>query len=140
MRPNDMALSNVLAPGRAMTGRPAASVSVGCAIPSSGTDPVPIKPFSDWKKTCMPAGRKLATRVGIPMPRFTSMPGESSLAIRRAMIVCGSILISCVGDEVIDDRCRRHNMIGRDHANRHDIVSADDDRCGGHCDHRIEVA
>ena len=57
MRPNDNALSNVLAPGNAVTGRPPASVSIGCAMPSSGMAPVPISPFSDWKKTCMPSGR-----------------------------------------------------------------------------------
>ena len=91
MRPNDIALSNVLAPGSAVTGRPPASVSVGCAMPSSGGEPVPISPFSDWKNTCMPSGTKFATSVGIPMPRFTSMPGESSRAIRRAMTVWGSI-------------------------------------------------
>ena len=51
-----MALSKVLAPGSAVTGRPPASVSVGCAMPSSGGAPVPISPFSDWKKTCMPSG------------------------------------------------------------------------------------
>src|SRR5262244_3146125 len=88
----------------------------------------------------MPGGRKLATRVGIPMPRFTSMPGESSLAIRRAMIVCGSISISGVGDEVVDDWCRRHDMIRRDHADGNDVVGAGDDSASGHCDHRIEIA
>ena len=36
-----------VAPGSAVTGRPPASVSVGCAIPSSGGAPVPISPFSD---------------------------------------------------------------------------------------------
>src|SRR6516165_5857590 len=36
INPNDMALSNVLAPGSAVTGRPPASVSMGCAMPSSG--------------------------------------------------------------------------------------------------------
>src|SRR4051794_14498140 len=59
--------------------------------PSSGGAPVPISPFSDWKKTCMPAGTKFATSVGIPMPRFTSMPDESSWAVRRAMMVCASM-------------------------------------------------
>src|SRR5262245_1176506 len=88
----------------------------------------------------MPAGRKFATRVGMPMPRFTSMPGESSLAIRRAMIVCGSMSISCVGDEEIDDRCRRYDMIGRYHADGNDIVRTGDDGPGGHRDHRIEIA
>ena len=51
-----MALSNVLAPGSAVTGRPPASVSMGCAMPSSGGAPVPIRPFSDWKNTCMSGG------------------------------------------------------------------------------------
>src|SRR5439155_16126467 len=88
----------------------------------------------------MPAGRKLATRVGIPMPRFTSMPGESSLAIRRAMIVCGSISISCVGNKVIDNRRWGYDMIGRDHSDGDDIVGTGDDGPAGHCDHRVEVA
>ena len=56
MSPNDMALSKVLAPGSAVIGRPPASVSRACAIPSSGMGPVPISPFSDWKNTCTPGG------------------------------------------------------------------------------------
>ena len=56
-----------------------------------GTGPVPISPFSDWKKTWMPAGTKLATWVGMPMPRLTSIPGLSSRAMRRAISVAGSI-------------------------------------------------
>jgi hypothetical protein len=51
-----MALSNVHAPGSAVTGRPPALVSNGSAIPSSGIGPAPIKPFSDWKNTLMPSG------------------------------------------------------------------------------------
>jgi Coenzyme A transferase len=43
---NDDALGIVLAPG-SVTGRPPASVKVGCAMPSSGGAPVPIRPFSD---------------------------------------------------------------------------------------------
>src|SRR5262245_14421132 len=88
----------------------------------------------------MPAGRKLATRVGMPMPRFTNMPGDSSLAMRRAMIVSGSISISCVGDEVVDDWSRRHDMIWRDHTDGHDIVGTGDHSPGGHSDYRIEIA
>ena len=49
IRPNEKALSKVQAPGSAPTERPPASVSIGCAMPSSGTGPVPIRPFSDWK-------------------------------------------------------------------------------------------
>ena len=75
INPKDIALSKVLAPGSALTGRPAASVRVGCAMPSSGMGPVPISPFSDWKNMLTPAGTWLATKVGIPMPRLTSIPG-----------------------------------------------------------------
>ena len=51
IRPKDIALSNVHAPGNALTGFPPASVKVGWPMPSSGMGPVPIKPFSDWKNT-----------------------------------------------------------------------------------------
>src|SRR5262249_33784643 len=140
MRPKDIALSKVLAPGKAVTGRPAASVSMGCAMPSSGGTPVPISPFSDWKKTCMPAGRYLATRLGIPKPRLTSMPRNSSLAIRPALRVCGSMLCSQVGDKIIDEGSRRHDLIGREHADRNDVLLAGENGSGGHRDHRIEIA
>ena len=43
--------------------------------------------FSDWKNTFVPCGTWLATSVGMPMPRFTSMPSRSSCAMRLAMIV-----------------------------------------------------
>ncbi len=56
IRPNDIALSNVQAPGSALIGRPPASVSIGCAMPCSGIGPVPINPFSDWKNTLTPSG------------------------------------------------------------------------------------
>ena len=92
--PNDIALSNAQAPGSALTGRPPASVRRGCAMPSSGIGPVPIKPFSDWKNTLMPAGRKFDTSVGMPMPRLTSMPGCNSWAMRFAMIVCASMAVT----------------------------------------------
>jgi len=56
IRPNDIALSNVHAPGIAPTGIPPASVSRACTMPSSGTGAVPINPFSDWKKMWIPGG------------------------------------------------------------------------------------
>ena len=47
---------------------------------------------------------------------------------------------SALCDEVIDDRRRRHHVVGSDHADRHDVVRVDDDGLGGHRDHRVEVA
>ncbi len=38
---------------------------------SGGNGPMPSRPFSDWSVTFMPAGMKLATSVGMPMPRLT---------------------------------------------------------------------
>jgi hypothetical protein len=56
INPKDIALSNVDAPGSALMGRPPASVKCGCAMPCSGIGPVPINPFSDWKKTLSSGG------------------------------------------------------------------------------------
>src|SRR5262249_30537629 len=86
--------------------------------PSSGIGPVPIRPFSDWKNTVMPAGTKFATMVGMPMPRLTSMPDCSSRAMRLAMTVCASMM-SPVCDEVIDQRRGRRDVVGRDDAHGH---------------------
>src|SRR3954454_24504207 len=138
MRPKDMALSKVDAPGKAVTGRPPASVSHGSAMPGSGIGPVPMSPFSDWKKTWIPFGAKLATRVGMPIPRLTSMPSRSSRAMRWAMIVCGSIG-SALHDEVVDQGSGRDHVVGRDDADRHDIVCRDEDRISRHGHQRIEV-
>ena len=67
------------------------------------------------------------------------MPARSSRAMRLAMMVCASMVIS-VCDEIVDERRRRHHVIGRDHAHRHDVLGVDDDGVGRHRDHRIEVA
>src|SRR4051812_3627772 len=109
-------------------------------MPSAGGAPVPINPFSDWKKTCMPAGRWFATAVGIPMPRLTSMPGLSSRAILRAMMSCGAMRASRIGDEVIDQRRRRPDVIRGDQPDRNDIFGARDHGAGRERDNRIEVA
>ena len=64
-------------------------------MPSAGGAPVPIRPFSDWKYTCMPGGTNFETSVGMPMPRLTSMPSRSSCAIRLAMMVWASMGQAC---------------------------------------------
>ena len=38
---------------------------------SVGNGPIPSMPFSDCNHTSMSSGTKLATSVGMPMPRFT---------------------------------------------------------------------
>ncbi len=38
---------------------------------SVGNGPMPSMPFSDCSQTSMSSGTKLATRVGMPIPRFT---------------------------------------------------------------------
>src|SRR6516225_291764 len=136
--PNDTALSNVHAPGIALTGRPPASVRYRSAIPSSRIGAVPIRPFSDWKKMCMPGGTKFATSVGMPIPRLTSMPSRNSSAIRRAISVWASML--ALRDQIVDERCRRHHVIRRNHAHRDDMLGVHDHGVGGHRDDRIEIA
>src|SRR4029079_18540272 len=75
----------------------------------------------------------------MPMPRLTSMPSRSSSAMRLAMTVCAS-MASALGDEVVDERGRRDDMVRRDQADGNDVVGGDDHGIGGHGDHRIEVA
>src|SRR5882762_8340185 len=129
------------APGSNDTGFPPASVSVTCAKPSSGTGPVPIRPFSDWKKTWTPVGRWPATSVGMPIPRLTSMPERSSSAMRLAIMVWASMAgigdESGIGDEVVDEYRRSHDIVGRNHSNRHDVRRGGDDGGAGHRDDGI---
>ena len=49
-----MALSNVQAPGRAVTGRPPASVSMGCAMPSCGWRAGPDQPVFGLEEDMQP--------------------------------------------------------------------------------------
>src|ERR1700756_3534825 len=75
----------------------------------------------------------------MPIPRLTRSPLLSSLATRRAMMVCAS-MESPVRNEVVHEGCRRHDMVGRDDANGHDMLRCYDHGVGGHCHDRIEVA
>ena len=43
-------------------------------------------------------------------------------------------------DEIIDERCWRYDMVGRDDADRNDVLGCDNDRIGRHRHHGIEVA
>src|SRR4051794_23344651 len=76
----------------------------------------------------------------MPMPRFTSIPGLSSRAIRRAMMVCGSMPASRIRNEVVDDGSRSDNVVRRYHSDRNDIVSVCNDGGARHRHHWIEIA
>src|ERR1700758_1621069 len=95
----------------------------------SGTGPVPIRPFSDWKKTWTDGGTKSATSVGMPMPRFTSMPSRSSRAMRLAITVCAS-MVSFLRDDVIHQGSGGDDMVGGDHADGNDVFRGGDDGRG----------
>src|SRR5690606_20950119 len=114
------------------------SVSHGSAMPGSGTGPVPMRPFSDWKKTWIPLGTKFATRVGMPIPRLTSIPFVSSCAMRLAMMDCVS-MASAFHNEIVDERSGRHDVVRRDDAHRHDVLRLNEDGVRGHGHQRIEV-
>src|SRR4051794_9127470 len=87
----------------------------------------------------MPSGKWFATMVGMPMPRFTSIPGFSSRAIRRAMMVCGSMPASRVRDEVVDNGSRSDDMVRRYHSDRNDVVSVCNYSGARHRHHWIEI-
>ena len=83
--PKDVALSKSDAPASAVMVCFPALMRSASSSPSKGKGPMPRIPFSDWNSTSIPWGMKLATRVGIPMPRLTYQPLRSSWAMRRAI-------------------------------------------------------
>ena len=95
MMPNEVALSKVEAPGTWVMYPPPALMNQGSSLPASGVEPMPIMPFSDWRVTCTPSGRKLGISVGRPIPRLTTSPSCSSLAARRAIkgLICSFSMI-----------------------------------------------
>ncbi len=66
------------APGTAVMVCLPALMRSASTLSSVGKGPMPSSPFSDWSQTCIPSGMWLATRVGIPIPRFTTKPSRSS--------------------------------------------------------------
>src|SRR5512140_2101300 len=75
----------------------------------------------------------------MPMPRLTRLPLFNSWATRRAMMICGS-MISSVRNEVVDERCRRDDVIGCGDADRHDMLRRHDHGIRRHGHDRIEIA
>src|SRR3954469_18719909 len=138
MRPKDIALSKVAAPGSAPIGPPPASVRSSPSSPSSGKASMPMMPFSDWKKISASFGTKAATKVGSPMPRLTRSPSFSSRATRLAIRVFSS-MAPLLRDQMIDENRRCHDGIGRDHPDRHDVLGLGQDDACGHRHQRIEV-
>src|SRR5688500_12988475 len=139
MRPKDITLSKVAAPGNAPIGPPPASVRSSASRPSSGKANMPTMPFSDWKKMSASFGTKAATKVGRPMPRLTRSPSFSSRATRLAIRVFSS-MAPLLRDQMIDEHRGCHDGIGRDYADRHDILGLGQDNTGGHGHQGIEVS
>ena len=108
-------------------------------MPCSGIGPVPINPFSDWKNTLSSGGNVVrdqrrnadAEIDEIAGTKFLrDAPGDDGLCIHG----------SPVRDEIIDERRRGHDVVGRDDADRHDVLRRDDDGIGRHRHDRIEIA
>src|SRR5690348_12039246 len=76
----------------------------------------------------------------MPMPRLTSMPLESSCAIRRAMISCGVMTAPSIPDDVVDNRRGCDDVVRRHHTNRNDVLGAGDNGICCHCHHGIKIA
>src|SRR3990172_2220536 len=107
-------------------------------------------PFSAWKKTCTAGGTKLATRVGSPMPRFTTMPSRSSRATRRAM----SSRLNPAGsrsaipanrqrlalDDPVDVDRRRPDPFRVERSRLDDVFDLGDHHLGSHGHDGVEVA
>src|SRR3974390_2448856 len=86
----------------------------------------------------MSRGMKFATIVGIPMPRFTSIPLRNSWAIRFAMTVWASIS-SPVCNEIINQRSWCNDVVGRDKSDGNDMLGCDNGGARRHGDDRIEI-
>ena len=93
IKPKEKVLSKLAAPGMAVMRPPPASTMFGFSMPCAGRGPTPASPFSVWKKTLIPGGKKPVTCVGKPMPKFTRPPGGISVATRRAMIFLAGCVI-----------------------------------------------
>ena len=93
-------------------------------MPSSGTAPVPIRPFSDWKNTCIPAGTIVGDQGRNADAEIDEHAGAQLLRDALGDDRLRHPWRSPVRDEIVDKRCRRHDMVGRDHADRHDVVGA----------------
>ena len=68
---NESALEKKLLPGIVVIVCLPALIRSGSTLSSAGNGPMPSRPFSDCSVTLMPGGMKLATSVGMPMPRLT---------------------------------------------------------------------
>src|SRR5688572_2247185 len=67
---------------------------------------MPSMPFSDWRMMFIPGGMKLATSVGMPIPRLTYIPSRSSRAVRAAICsrVSGGMSGAPLADGALFDR------------------------------------
>src|SRR3972149_2565076 len=92
--------------------------------------------------TVMPSGMKLATSVGMPMPRLTTMPSRSSRATLRAISsrVKPSDFISLRLHYALHVDARRDDDLGVQRSCRHDLLRLGDGNLSGGSHHGVEVA
>src|SRR3972149_7972070 len=92
--------------------------------------------------TVIPSGTKLATSVGMPMPRLTTMPSRSSRATLRAMSsrVKPSDFISLRLYYALDVDARRDDDLRVQGAGGHDLLRLGDGDVGGGRHDGVEVA
>src|SRR3990172_1932321 len=99
-------------------------------------------PFSAWKRMVIPSGTKFETRVGRPIPRFTTMPSRSSLATRRAMSsrVKPADFISRCLDYAVDINAGRDDGLRVQRPDLHYLLHLGDGDVGRRGHDGVEVA
>src|SRR5450830_1146207 len=118
---------------------------------------MPITPFSLCKIISAPAGKWLATRVGKPMPRFTTAPSLMSAATRAAiwsrfhLFIVGSLSGSSLEagraggrarhlHDALHEQARRDDVFGIDAAQFGNLVHGSNTDLGSHGHDGAEVA
>jgi len=93
----------------------------------------------------MPRAASAAAVVDFPAPESPAMSrAESPIRTQLACNALGDDGLSVhsgspVGHKIVDQRCGRDHVIGRDHADRNDMVRRRDNSVGRHRNDRIEI-
>src|SRR5262245_43789142 len=117
---------------------------------------MPSMPFSDCSTMSVPAGTKLATSVGMPIPRLTYIPSRSSRAARWAIWsrvragmsgapladrpLLDGLLEARALDDALDVDTGRVDLVGIELARLDQGLDFGHGDAAGGGDHRVEVA